>query len=119
MSAEVLRRAAALMRERAEAAAVSAPSPWFVSEADIVTDDEEPIETLSVVTRVTHWRDAAAQRNHVASWHPAVARAVADVLDEEAQLLEGWAMYSYHPDARPADHKLVAVARAYLGGADR
>lgn len=75
MSAEILRRAATLMRERAEACAQTAPSPWFVSETEIVTDDEEPIETLSVVTSSLHWREAAEQRAHVASWHPAVALA--------------------------------------------
>jgi hypothetical protein len=120
MSAETLREAAVLMRARAEAVSATAPSPWFVAESEIVTDDEEPIEALSVITSNIHWRDAAAQRTHVASWHPAVALAVADWLDVFAD--EDWPysdcgdrgdLCGYGPCR--AQRQALNVARAYLG----
>lgn len=107
MSAEVLREAARLMRERAGAAAFTAPSPWHVDGWEICTDDEEPIETISVVTSGLHWKEASEQRVHVASWHPAVALAVADWLDNEA---EWWA------SGERLNHHALAAASAYLGG---
>lgn len=102
-----LRRAARLMRERAEAASRTAPSPWIVQEMEICTDDQEPIEAISVVTSQIHWRDAAAQRAHVASWHPAVAVAVADWLDSVASVAERL--------GGTTEPRALAVARAYLG----
>lgn len=85
---------------------MSAPSPWFVSGFEIVTDDEEPIETISVLTSDLHWRDAGHQRAHVASWHPAVALAVADWLDDAATLAD---------ETGRIDRHALAVARAYIG----
>jgi len=92
MSAAVLREAAALMRERAEAAAsnlgqpATDPNTW----RGIGTGYREPI------------------KEHIASWHPAVALAVADWLDLMTQPGRG-----DDPDEWDAAH---AVARAYLGG---
>lgn len=104
-----LRAAVELIRARAAAVSVTAPSPWIVQELDIVTDDEEPIETLSAgPTAGIHWRDAQAQRAHVASWHPAVAFAVADWLEATATAVQsaGW---------EDASRRALAVARVYLG----
>jgi hypothetical protein len=87
VSAEILREAAALMRERATHPDISA-SPWAASPHGDVHDggylwvcDSQSGETAE----------------HIASWHPAVALAVADMLEDTSR------------------RKALAVARAYLG----
>ena len=106
MSAEILRRAASLMRERAEAAT---PSPWRV-----VTDLDSGEQVVTGGPRgfyladVHEWSTGLGNPGHIASWHPAVALAVADWLDMIAAV-------------READHHVafqyqaLVVARAYLG----
>lgn len=105
MSAELLREAAALMRERAEAAT---PGPWEY--------------------KASGWRIGGPSRDsrvglgslpenaqHIASWHPAVAVAVADWLDKMAIVAA--------TETAPVAVRLafideaVKVARAYLGRA--
>jgi len=92
VSAQILREAAALMRSRAEAVATP--------EGDALTES---------------WADASrefipgADGEHVASWHPAVALAVADWLDECAD--------DYGRGFGTPDAHALAVATAYLGGA--
>ena len=105
--ADLLRRAAALMRERAEAAG----SEW---NADVepgdslhlwVTDCDPSDPTgETAMQRLVGGADAPWSE-HIASWHPAVALAVADWLDEVG---------ATDDDAIAA----LAVARAYLGGDD-
>ena len=117
VTAARLREAAALMRERAEAAT---PGPWRFSDSEAVNDvwdggmvvvsgDADPIANVQ-----DEWyendpvepapvNDAA----HIASWHPAVALVVAGWLDACALVCE------IKPDATKA-HAL-AVANAYLG----
>lgn len=114
--AEEIRSAAKLMRERAAAAT---PAPWFprgdgdwyvCSEAyGLVTTGihDEPGGGHLVMVERDH-RDA----EHIASWHPIVALAVADALDNEAgaaELLGGDADAINLPDER-----ILKVARAYL-----
>lgn len=103
MTADVLRQAAALMRERAEGAT---PGPWWQSGAWF-DDDGTPMPMVGYgstgadwVARTRDWSKGDAK--HIALWHPAVALAVADWLDYEAS----W--------SAPPTHAL-AVARAYLG----
>ena len=113
VSAEVLREASALMRTRAEGASAG---PWKrfgmagVAGADWEIVDErrvecdgcnEPVALLGCATN--------ADALHIASWHPAVALAVADWLDACALVTE----------IAPDRHKglALAVARAYLGEA--
>lgn len=116
MSAETLRKAAALMRERAEA---DGSEGWQVEDANegtmyhplwMVTNepfhnppdtDDEPWLAVELHT------GTRATAEHIASWHPAVALAVADWLDACAAVLHA------KPDAVKA-HALT-VARAYLG----
>ena len=114
MTAETLRRAAALMRERAEAAG----RDWNA--------DCEPGDSLHLWVADHDPRDPSGQTatqrlvggadapwsEHIASWHPTVALAVADWLDAYAERLEvlGHAIGSNHGQA-------LAVARAYLGEA--
>lgn len=119
MSADLLRRAASLMRERAEAArtysdaATSQPLAW-ASGADgqvyglggdfIAATDGPPVA-------------------HIASWHPAVALAVADWLDGVALFVEAKEDEEYFdldgdPIAAEDTHAIgsaLVVARAYLG----
>lgn len=87
MSADVLRRAAALMRERAEAAT---PGPWSMWDGWGPTSDGlmgvarfGPDSGERVFTH-DEQRDLYASRadwEHIAGIHPAVALAVADLLD--------------------------------------
>lgn len=77
MSAEILRRAAAAMRERAEAV-----DGWYSAAAWATTHPFSlPIEP--------------ADAEHIASWHPAVALAVADWLDATAE--------RHHPSESPVE----------------
>src|SRR5690349_20508668 len=100
MTAETLRRAAALMRERAEAATPGTwdPQDWDDTHVVISDPDQDPI-----ADRIADEDDAL----HIASWHPAVALAVAVLLDKEAEAIESgnW---------RPCAYDALAVARVYL-----
>jgi len=102
MSADLLRRAAALMRERAEDAA---PSPWRE------VGDGELLGCYAVVCCGSAEFNVApavipANAEHIASWHPAVALAVADWLDVTASTLVTY---------RAGYAEALTVARAYLG----
>jgi hypothetical protein len=126
MSAEVLRRAASLMRERAEAAT---PPPWHVDyrqhvyaalAAPQVRYDAPSNNYTTAVAPMVWDRNA----EHIASWHPAVALAVADWLDDTADRLDD-DLATYRPDRTRYDsteawvernyRQPLAVARAYLG----
>lgn len=111
MSAEILRKAASLMRERAEAAT---SGPWeFRPRRGFqgMRDNPATIGFLDdagyfVMLREGTWA-TENDMTYVASWHPAVALAVADWLERCAEWLDR------HPqDATP---DALAVARAYLG----
>jgi hypothetical protein len=95
MSAVILRRAAALIRERAEAV-----EGWYSAPAWSTTAPMNlPIEKA----------DAA----HIASWHPAVALAVARWLEAESHVPEqdiGDGITVGGPSLEALD-----LARAYLG----
>lgn len=103
MSAETLRRAAGLMRERAEAAALG---PWEAVEGASGAWWVERPNTADIAIDL-HGEYA----RHIASWHPAVALAVATWLNSHADI---------HA-LRTCDERLVvpcpalAAARAYLG----
>ena len=123
MSAETLRRAAAKMRERAEAAT---PGPWSIvpGASNVWRFPDEGTPTL-VVNGVGGNVPARSRREarmtdaeHIASWHPAVALAVADWLDSHAEIhaLRTCDERLFAPRRRdllpcPA----LALARAYLG----
>lgn len=111
MSAETLRRAAALMRERTEKLP---PSPWYPVEIGraVATSREWVVDSPSrlVAGNLGLSRDPVAEpmAEHIASWHPAVALAVADWLDYAASYAQAGVAPSY-------THYALAVARAYLG----
>lgn len=114
MSAERLREAAALMRERAEAAT---PGPWqFWPPPDMLHDYGWVGRGGMFVAEPSQTPEGIKDAVHIASWHPAVALAVADLLDNEASLIEGT---TEHPDLHmPLNGArvdlLLAVADAYL-----
>lgn len=122
MSAEILHRAAALMRERAAAAA---SGPWAIDDwkpkgswPRIMADSGESLTGKDILVAHAYYPGGRGESaEHIASWDPDVALAVADLLDHAAARAEskiehgGWPepVWSHERDA-------LAVARAYLGG---
>lgn len=103
MSADLLTRAAAAMRERAEAAQ---EGPWRRGDIDTFAEAGFHIDYTDVEPGVCGGIDPA-DAEHIASWHPAVALAVADWLDSEVNEW-GELPHMLNPHS-------LAVARAYLG----
>jgi hypothetical protein len=99
MSAARLREAAALMRSRAEAVRTGADEPdmWFGA--------DEIVDEFMWGDQPQHG-DVKADAEHIASWHPVVALAVADLLDMAATHQVG-----FTPVAR---ERILAVVDAYL-----
>lgn len=111
MTAETLRRAAALMRERAEAAT---PGPWDdTAPSDWASGEESWVWSESGTNVcITHEGDDP-DATHIASWHPAVALEVASLLMTLADFMdEGEPLPDDLVDAHGA-----GIARAYLGEA--
>jgi hypothetical protein len=119
--AEELRTAAKLIRERAEA--VSSPDwpgkPWQVTECSehgcpciVYQGDYKPFDEPQV-PGIQYVADAEspADAEHIASWHPLVALAVADWLDAEYRHSKA----DYPSDIECVDNLPLMVARAYLG----
>lgn len=117
MSAAELRKAAALMRERAEAAT---EGPWRVcaegSEGSRIAPDREDKRERTRFIGILNGRvqpEDGHNARHIASWHPAVALAVARWLEAE----------SHQPETDIGDGITVGgpsmeaeyVARTYLG----
>ena len=113
MSAETLRKAASLMRERATDAT---EGPWlvtFIPETAVPSQhlvdrwyvmgcfDQDPRRQTGPAAMCEYEPDV----RHIASWHPAVALAVADWLDCQADTTCDCGV----------DESALAVARAYLG----
>ena len=90
--AETIRRATTLMRRRGE---LVPPSPWFSAVHDVTTHDGLDVIASSGLT---------VRAQYVASWHPAVALAVAEWLEASAQ---AW-------DEGMEWDEALAVAGAYL-----
>ena len=119
--AETIRRAAALMRERAEAAT---PGPWLgvigkFKDAEwpcVIAAQGDPNDPRTWLMGAGNGAaNAEADATHSGSWHPLVALAVADWLEASAATAvraeaEG---ASVHPDSYA-----LKVARAYLGEPD-
>ena len=109
-----LRAAAKLMRERAEAAT---PGPWEPDPGNNVSDnvradgrlviDGGGYARLDGSKPVVYGAALTADAAHIASWHPAVAAAVADWLDRFAD-----PVYCYGPVEYDS---ALNIARAYLG----
>ena len=100
----VLRRAAALMRERAEAAT---PGPWGA--------DDGYVHGQGLLVAEARGSIANGEAQHIASWHPAVALAVAEWLDATADNA-GAIGYDGPGQAGSPHAAALAVARAYVSG---
>lgn len=113
MSPEVLRQAAEKMRERAEAATAwpSRRMPWIDQmspDGTATVREPKDVGRWDESIRATCYEPEVAL--HIASWHPAVALAVADLIDHHVDRMETTGFVGHlHTD-------LVNVARAYLGG---
>lgn len=108
---ETIREAAALMRQRAVAAT---DGPWIAA-GDGLVWAERPGDPVSGSTEP---EDA----EHIAAWHPAVALAIADWLDDAAAREEQhWQRSAHYAYADPCEgdevYGALIVARAFLGGA--
>lgn len=139
MSAEVelLRRAAALMRERANATKSASHTDWGDRPWAVEPCGDEESESCACVIYQGEYRkwdeaqvpliqyvaDAESPEHavHIAAWHPAVARAVADLMDHAAAQLEREIArlhaYGLEPFEFLAElyEPSLAVARQYLG----
>lgn len=117
MSAQVLREAAALMRKRAEAAQpATSKGGWIVDRGNPFANANEVFSGPE--SRNSHDVATATDNEtaeHIASWHPDVALAVADWLDAMAPVAQ------IEIDQRwghgIATTGALTVARAYLGTA--
>jgi hypothetical protein len=119
VSASTLRAAAALIRQRANAAhqPTGRPPAWHVMQNAHPNTDGSPWGAVEYQrhpaggsgSRVMVWSGGAAKADaeHIASWHPTVALAVADLIDTVLKVgpVDGGAEW----DAT------VNLARTYLG----
>lgn len=117
--AETIRRAATLMRERARE--VNHVFPWRAEGRDVTAtqdyDGNDPDWDMGVVLARCTRQDEA---EHIASWHPLVALAVAGWLDGAAENARDafqqpngeWEMPHYG-----AVSSALTIARVYLGEA--
>lgn len=128
--AETIRRAAALMRQRAEAAT---PGPWsahryWVFDQEIWRINTPPVggECIEVVGGFAEKGGVHAQSDaeHIASWHPIVVLAVADLFNALAHDMEFFGAASSPKGLLVLDGEggfrndwtlALAAARAYLG----
>ena len=106
MSADLLREAAALMRKRAEAAM---PGPW--EQTGVMGSEYNDVVACPGAASIVADTDTSDENaEHIASWHPDVALAVADWLESVAD------RYDYATTVKGADlDHAVTIARAYLG----
>jgi hypothetical protein len=129
VSAELLRRAAAEMRQRAEAA-TDGGFGWRLADlpgANEVWADRDAAghDAFMVATTATRLNPnpgikGHADATHIASWHPTVALAVADWLEDAAENLDlqapgGDLAKQWDMRVHIAGDKALAVAHAYLG----
>lgn len=115
-SADLLRRAAAQMRERAQGATAGRWIELGVLDADrgerwnaVGTERDIEVE----VARLEYSPDGSCNTAHIASWHPAVALTVADLLDAVALVADHYPPIEVRPNS--VANYALAVARAYLG----
>lgn len=102
------------MRERAEAAT---PSPWRAENHDSLEDGcgilgggtpwSSAEYGIAFTVGFTNREHCHTDAEYIASWHPAVALAVADWLEDTASLIDDTQGYG-------ADACAEAVARTYL-----
>lgn len=109
MSAQVLREAAALMRERAERTEDLRPGPWVVAPDGVAVGIwSEPKARLAADS------DYESVAEHIASWPGDVALAVADLLEDGATYLDYVAAHHANDATGEEARYYLAVANAYL-----
>ena len=111
MSAELLRRAATRARELADYAP---DAPWA---ADVRDDGRAWVDVANEDDHAWSMHGLPAAALHVASWDPAVARAVADLLDSGADEIERRVARYGEEILERANHvfdAMIALARTYL-----
>lgn len=126
MSAELLREAAELLREQAEA--TDTRGAWEVGQRYLrdgdwirpVYDEDGTVCEIHEGNANEAPKSCKALAEHIASWHPVVALAVADWLDSAARTYEALAgdktsIQYLTPQSVPTMTEAWAVARAYLG----
>ena len=124
MTADLLRRAAALMRERAEATVDMQGGDWRAVEYEgtewagpsycIENGEGQPL-----FDEIGNGPDEArrALAEHIASWHPAVALAVADWLDSVVDAVDGTRPSGGSTIAIVDERHALTIARTYIGQA--
>lgn len=128
MSAATLRRAAALMRERARAA-TDGGHGWRSTGDERLCEvwaprDAANYDAFMVATTLTRLNpnpsaSAQADAEHIASWSPGVALFVAEWLDQAADWRdEHPGEVDDDPDLAETKDPALVFARAYLGIAD-
>jgi hypothetical protein len=109
MSADVLRQAATILRERAEGAT---PGPWFLDAAGatgVYTEARVSETSQDVALPVIHPGGLDGTDRYIATMHPGVGLALADWLDAEATVC--------CDDNDKPRVRALAVARLIVGGA--
>lgn len=123
MSAEILRRAAEEMRRNAENATPGRWKLWgmtVMADQDGTSNVNTAVDVAATFYRDEHGKPRTWDATHIASWHPAVALAVADWLASVArdvdkrdnpQRVGG----RFEALRIPDENAALLVARAYLG----
>lgn len=118
MSADILRRAAALMRERAtnaRAGVWTALPSVLEPDTTLVLAEWEHDRRRVATTSGSLPQGNAANAEHIASWHPAVALRAADALEQSAKVLIEAHGTPLAMAMTALTEPLVDLARAYLG----
>ena len=85
MSADLLRKAATILRDRATSSFFSSPGPWKSMHHGVATDDGQWVCTVS--STLGKYEPEAMNRHYIATMHPGVGLALADWLEGIAA---GW-----------------------------
>lgn len=110
MSADRLREAAKVLRERAEAAT---PGPWEIQQGTpTMGGGTWTLRTAGqpgIRLGVHEYQHGPGNADYIATVHPGVGLALADWLDYEASIVSGWI-----PESRS---RAIVLADLILGGA--
>jgi hypothetical protein len=106
------------MRERAEGTTNAEWWPYFCPESKGSTEGDWIVDSAPtfICSTQSDTDRGKADAHHIASWHPAVALAMAAALDQHAPGHDGLAILHGRAIVCPhADCDLLRAARTYLG----